>query len=139
MASTYLHPPHPLPTWVAMPYYFCIVGTRDNLLYEADLSVQLTTPVTQTQNNTEQTRNSGIFGFSSAFGAWTAPLVKQPTPSAAGTPSTPPVEDSRASASALTNDHHVLQMIAHGSLDVLEDKQFVDSSMYVLRRTHPAT
>ncbi|WFC95934.1 TRAPP subunit [Malassezia brasiliensis] len=52
-----------------MPYYFCIVGTRDNLLYEADLSITATTPTTQAPSNTEQTRNSGIFGFSSAFDA----------------------------------------------------------------------
>ena len=122
-----------------MPYYFCIVGTRDNLLYEADLSITATTPTAQTPSSTEQTRNSGIFGFSSAFGAWTTPLVKQPAPNAAGAPSTPPVEDSRAAASALTNDHHVLQMIAHGSLDVLEDKQFVDSSMCVPRHADPVT
>lgn len=109
-----------------MPYYFCIVGTRDNLLYEADLSARAPSAPAATRPSGEQSRNSGIFGFSTAFNTWTAPLARQGATSPAA--SSPAPEESRGAAA---DEHHILQMIAHGSLDVLEDKQFVDSSVYV--------
>ncbi|WFD41088.1 TRAPP subunit [Malassezia japonica] len=109
-----------------MPYYFCIVGTRDNLLYEADLSARAPSAPAATRPSGEQSRNSGIFGFSTAFNTWTAPLARQGATSPAA--SSPAPEDNRGAAA---DEHHILQMIAHGSLDVLEDKQFVDSSVYL--------
>ena len=111
-----------------MPYYFCIVGTRDNLLYEADLSARPAPAAPAAAPSAEPARSSGIFGFSTAFGTWTAPHAKSPTPSTGGALSSPAPDEGRGAA-ALADEHHVLQMIAHGSLDVLEDKQFVDSSV----------
>ncbi|PWN36003.1 Sedlin [Meira miltonrushii] len=61
-----------------MSYYFCIVGTRDNPIYQADLASK-----------------------PAGFGRY--------------------------------NDKHVLQMIAHSSLDVVEDKQFSNNNAMYLK------
>ena len=115
-----------------MPYYLCIVGARDNLLYEADLSVRPTPAGPGPQSSAEGSKSSGIFGFSSAFSAWASPLAKPSTP----TPSESHSNSALGSKPSLnlesSGDRAMLQMIAHGSLDVLEDKQYVDSSVYVL-------
>lgn len=107
-----------------MPYYLCIVGTRDNLLYEADLSVRASKPGPST-SAPEAKSSGGIFGFGSGLGTWTAPFgpkAATPAPERAAAPAVvegTPAQDTRP----------MLQMIAHGALDVLEDKQFVDNSV----------
>lgn len=132
-----------------MPYYFCIVGTRDNLLYEADLSARPQGAPPAPHSSSEPARSSGIFGFSAAFGTWATPLSRATaggSGSGSGTPvvpeptsPAPSLAEEGQGAAARTDEHQVLQMIAHGSLDVLEDKQFVDSSVYVRRSLTPAT
>ena len=115
----------PLP----MSYYFCIVGTRDNLLYEADLSPPSTTSAGGAQE-AESQRTSSVFGFTSALGQWTGGFPLLPT--ADPTDEVKREESKFTSTSTATNERHLLQMIAHGSLDSLEDRQFLESNMYVL-------
>lgn len=136
-----------------MSYYFCIVGTRDNLLYEADLSSLPSSssaplpsgdaftssggshPIAQGDRSS---RTSSRFGFSSALGQWTQAF---PLRSNASNTSSSNMEanreDSRMTASAFqANERHLLQMIAHGSLDMLEDRQYIDNAMYVYTPTN---
>ncbi|KAK0566619.1 TRAPP subunit [Tilletia horrida] len=70
-----------------MSYYFCIVGTRDNPVYEAELAPK-------PSGNTSLAEGRGL-----GFGRY--------------------------------NDRHVLQMIAHSALDVVEDVQFSNGAMYL--------
>ncbi|WFD24386.1 TRAPP subunit [Malassezia equina] len=39
-------------------------------------------------------------------------------------------EESRPATPSAMHERHILQMIAHGSLDMLEDRQFLDHDMY---------
>ena len=112
-----------------MSYYFCIVGTRDNLLYEADLSPPSTTSASGAPQ-AESQRTSSVFGFTSALGQWTGGFPLLPT--ADPTDEIKREESKFTSTSTATNERHLLQMIAHGSLDSLEDRQFLESNMYVL-------
>ena len=112
-----------------MSYYFCIVGTRDNLLYEADLSPPSTTSAGGAQE-AESQRTSSVFGFTSALGQWTGGFPLLPT--ADPTDEVKREESKFTSTSTANNERHLLQMIAHGSLDSLEDRQFLESNMYVL-------
>lgn len=113
-----------------MSYYFCIVGTRDNLLFEADLS-----PISLLSSETpksgwgdDQQRHSSVFGFTNALGQWTSGFPLRPASSA--TQEAVKDETKLTTASSFTNERQLLQMIAHGSLDSLEDCQFLDSNMY---------
>ena len=112
-----------------MSYYFCIVGTRDNLLYEADLSSPSTTSASSAPQ-AESQRTSSVFGFTSALGQWTGGFPLLPT--ADPTDGVKREESKFTPTSTATNERHLLQMIAHGSLDSLEDRQFLESNMYVL-------
>lgn len=123
-----------------MSYYFCVVGTKDNLLYEADLSpasissssVTGTPSVTGTgaTPDTDRQRHSTVFGFTNALGQWTSGFPLRPA--SITTQEAVKEENKLSNASSFTNERHHLQMIAHGSLDTLEDRQFLDSNMYVL-------
>ncbi|WFD17046.1 TRAPP subunit [Malassezia arunalokei] len=110
-----------------MSYYFCIVGTRDNLLYEADLSPPSTTSAGGAPE-TESHRTSSVFGFTNALGQWTGGIPLLPT--ADPSDEVKKEESKFTSASSTTHERHLLQMIAHGSLDSLEDRQFLESNIY---------
>lgn len=112
-----------------MSYYFCIVGTRDNLLYEADLSPPSTTSAGGAPE-TENQRTSSVFGFTNALGQWTGGIPLLPT--ADPSDEVKKEESKFTTASSTTHERHLLQMIAHGSLDSLEDRQFLESNMYAL-------
>ncbi|WFD31831.1 TRAPP subunit [Malassezia sp. CBS 17886] len=123
-----------------MSYYFCVVGTRDNLLYEADLTSRQTTSAApgaaasgsaRTSSDGDARtgtdgRQSGLFNFGSSFGSWTAGL--------GGARAAGGAAHDAADAKLATSVHserHTLQMIAHGALDVLEDMQFVNNAVYL--------
>ena len=131
-----------------MSYYFCIVGTRDNPLFEAELSVQPASEApatgqgrtqgtrTPSQTSTDSNRMS-IFGFGSALGALAGGLgntralmggTPVPQSSLVGT-------KVGAAATPQASEQHMLQMIAHGSLDVLEDQQYITNTVYVRTRS----
>ncbi|PKI83640.1 TRAPP subunit [Malassezia vespertilionis] len=123
-----------------MPYYFCIVGTRDNLLYEVDLTMR--PPAAPAGSSTpgsapaaempsgDSARPSSIFGFSNALGALTGSFGNTRPGTHMPTFDTP-MDEASAATSAQVGDHYMLQMIAHGSLDILEDKQFLDNAVYL--------
>lgn len=123
-----------------MSYYFCVVGTKDNLLYEADLSSTSisSSSVTGTSSgtstgatpDTDRQRQSAVFGFTNALGQWTSGFPLRPA--SISTQEAVKEENKLSNASSFTNERHILQMIAHGSLDTLEDRQFLDSNMYVI-------
>lgn len=112
-----------------MSYYFCIVGTRDNLLYEADLTSSggsnAQVPSTAPTGAGERGGRTSIFGFTSAIGQWTSGL------GARDATDVTPDDVPRTTSNSPINERHLLQMIAHGSLDTLEDKQFVDNAVYL--------
>ncbi|CAO1615682.1 unnamed protein product [Sympodiomycopsis kandeliae] len=142
-----------------MSYYFVIVGTRDNPLYTADLASKPTssgptsffssssssasstrntildnepsTPSTPTNPSGSTGGGGGLFGFGGALGALAGGLSSS---------SANPPQQSRNNTQSMEgkgigfgryNDKHVLQMIAHSSLDVVEDKQFANNAMYM--------
>lgn len=142
-----------------MSYYFVIVGTRDNPLYTADLASKPSTssgPASffssasstasghlTPQSPTAQTEGVGssgggvgsIFGFGGALDALAGGLssrgaaaglsVRGSTKATGGADAT----DGKGIGFGRYNDKHVLQMIAHSSLDVVEDKQFANGAM----------
>lgn len=119
-------------------YYFCIVGTQDNPLYETDLTTRPTTSGTSNAlpssvagtgagegHERRSTSGSGsIFGFGSALGA----LADGIGGSRMLMGGNAPEKSDGGNAGA---ERHMLQMIAHGSLDVIEDRQFVTNTMYL--------
>lgn len=112
-----------------MSYYFCIVGTRDNLLYETELSLvdsASSTAAGSTSGNASAPdhRSSSVFGFTSALGHWSGGF-RMPMRSASETK-----EKGKLVTPSATDERHILQMIAHGSLDMLEDRQFLDNEVY---------
>lgn len=153
-----------------MSYYFCIVGTRDNPLYQADLASKPSTssgPASffssnSTNASASSTANAnpiassgtgggssmdqrgsmdsiqsattsssgGVFGFGNALGALTGGLsAAREARSTAGQQTSTTVGDGKGLGFGRYNDKDVLQMIAHSSLDVVEDKQFVNGAM----------
>ena len=175
------HPTRPLalPTALgSMSYYFCIVGTRDNPVYQADLASKPSTSsgpasffssasnsnpsnaassssgmssgdqrgsldsVQSSQSTLVSTSSSsgGVFGFGNALGALAGGLSAAREvrnsygPGGAGAggggQGGPPTSgDGKGLGFGRYNDKDVLQMIAHSSLDVVEDKQFVNGAM----------
>ncbi|CCU98562.1 unnamed protein product [Malassezia sympodialis ATCC 42132] len=119
-----------------MSYYFCIVGTRDNLLYESELSLPGTTAASSSgagpsasaggAGSSESHRTSSVFGFTSALGHWSGGF-RMPLRQASETK-----EEAGLATPSAVHERHILQMIAHGSLDMLEDRQFLDNDMCVL-------
>lgn len=124
-----------------MSYYFVIVGPRDDPLYEADLAARsggsvgpsslLTSSTIAVNGNDKSKDKSQPEDRSGPFGAG-APLGSLP-----GAVSAIPVGTGRgAHASAglsfgRYNDKDVLQMIAHSSLDAVEDMALYDGALYL--------
>jgi hypothetical protein len=81
-----------------MSYYFVIIGTRDNPLYEAQLnSSKFPVPAPLPPNIASATSLFDTGGASPGYGH--------------------------------KNSKHVMQIVAHASLDVIEDAQWLSSSM----------
>lgn len=147
-----------------MSYYFCIVGTRDNPLYQADLAPKpagssgaasffgvssgTTSNVPTSQQQTQigggggdlnasaeasTATSGGVFGFGNALGAITGGLGGASSRDAARQAGQTTATSNNGQGKGLGfgryNDKHVLQMIAHSSLDVVEDKQFTNNLM----------
>ena len=124
-----------------MSYYFCVVGTRDNLLYESELSLSgsassagsgasASATSAQGAGSSESHRTSSVFGFTSALGHWSGGFRIPQRQSSEGK------EEPRLATPRAVHERHILQMIAHGSLDMLEDRQFLDHDMYVCTPNH---
>lgn len=166
-----------------MSYYFCIVGTRDNPLYQAELASRAgssgpasffgSSSSSSSNNNltgsgaaagsqsgansaaggasgtgsTGLSRNAstssttgGVFGFGNALGSITSGFgggAGRDGGGGAGTAQggvgAPAGSggDGKGLGFGRYNDKHVLQMIAHSALDVVEDKQFMSQAMWV--------
>ncbi|WFD35219.1 TRAPP subunit [Malassezia cuniculi] len=113
-------------------YYFCIVGTQDNPLYETDLTARPTanssgalppSMVSAGVSDAQDKRTSGLFGFGSALGALADGIGGSRMLMGSGGEKN---EGNTGSA-----ERQMLQMIAHGSLDIIEDRQFVSNTMYL--------
>lgn len=96
------------------------------------------TPTSNSGSSTSATGGGGgLFGFGGALGALAGGLSSS-NPSGQRTASSAATAGTASSSAQLEgkgigfgryNDKHVLQMIAHSSLDVVEDKQFVNGAM----------
>ena len=111
-------------------YYFCIVGTQDNPLYETDLTARPTAnasgivpPSVASAGANAQEKRGSMFGFGSALGALADGF--------GGSRMQLGNSGEKTEGSAATAERHMLQMIAHGSLDMIEDRQFVANSVYL--------
>lgn len=158
-----------------MSYYFCIVGTRDNPIYQADLvSKPITSSgpasfFTSSSISSSSTPNSasspsgasyndqrgsvdssqssqstlaglnsggaiggGVFGFGTALGALAGGLSAARdarNSSYVGSAPSTTTGEGKGLGFGRYNDKDVLQMIAHSSLDAVEDRQFVNGAM----------
>jgi hypothetical protein len=68
----------------------------------------------------------GVFGFGTALGALAGGLTRN---SYAGSAASTTTGEGKGLGFGRYNDKDVLQMIAHSSLDVVEDRQFVNGAM----------
>ncbi|GAA6051054.1 hypothetical protein JCM3770_005475 [Rhodotorula araucariae] len=111
-----------------MSYYCVLVGTVDNPLYEAFLTSSRAAASTTISVPAAASPN-----LPTAFSIFGATLPSAATPSshqlAAGTPS---------GASSVGYGHktgpsgrHVMQLVAHASLDVVDDVQWANGGMYL--------
>ena len=113
-----------------MSYYFCIVGTRDNPLYESELASKPSAP-------------SGAASFFSSASSSTVPpsSASVPAPSETsssgsggagglfGFGSTTTAPTGKGLGFGRYRDKAVLQMIAHSAIDVVEDVSVTNGSM----------
>lgn len=70
-----------------------------------------------------------MFGFTSAWGQWSQALPSR-VGASAGSGVERTKEENVVASALLSQDRHQQQMIAHGSLDMLEDRQYIDSNVY---------
>lgn len=154
-----------------MSYYFCIIGSRDNPIYQADLaskpvsdrsgpssffsssSSTATNSTTSTTNPSTSTLKSNlpdrkstdssisdVFGFGSALTSISASLNRRDTlnrDSGGRDRETETKTNANGQGQGQGkglgfgryNDKHVLQMIAHSSLDTVEDVMFINGAM----------
>jgi hypothetical protein len=83
------------------------------------------------------TSSVGVFGFGNALGALAGGLsaareARNSYNTGSGASQNPAlIGEGKGLGFGRYNDKDVLQMIAHSSLDVVEDKQFVNSAMYL--------
>ncbi|ORY56542.1 Sedlin [Leucosporidium creatinivorum] len=110
-----------------MSYYLVLVGTLDNPLYEAFLTS--TKSASSTIMSVPPTLNSPSPSTSfSIFGALPTGGGGGGTPSATGTPSGSNVGYGHKNG---PGGRHVMQLVAHASLDVVEDVQWGNGGMYL--------
>lgn len=97
-----------------MAYYLVLVGTLDNPLYDAVLtSTKSSSSIPVTAPSPSLTTSFSIFG------------AIPPSPAASGNSAVGYGQKSGA------NGRHVMQLVAHASLDVLEDVQWSNGGMYL--------
>lgn len=96
-----------------MSFYLVLVGTVDNPIYETTLISTRAPPsaaAAQASLSSPSQRSFSIFG----------------------SPSAPPSAQSKSSVSyGPKHGRHVMQLVAHASLDVVEDVQWVNGYMCV--------
>ncbi|GAA5993205.1 hypothetical protein JCM5350_005032 [Sporobolomyces pararoseus] len=113
-----------------MSYYLVLVGTLDNPLYETYLTsakasssttISITSPTVQPSPQTNQSPTSfSIFGTSSP----------NPSKQAAGNTGAT-LSNVGYGHKTGPNGKHVMQLVAHASLDVVEDVQWTNGAMYL--------
>ncbi|GAA5962599.1 hypothetical protein JCM8115_002136 [Rhodotorula mucilaginosa] len=118
-----------------MSYYLVLVGTLDNPLYEATLASSKATSSTPAASASTASPNLGVHSPAvptsfSIFGA----------PQSGSTPNAAAVARGGAGGSGATigygqktgpDGRHVMQLVAHASLDVVEDVQWTNGAMYL--------
>ncbi|CAD6892594.1 unnamed protein product [Tilletia controversa] len=123
-----------------MSYYFCIVGTRDNPIFEAELASKPSgsSSLTASSSTAISSHSNSSLTSASAPGATNSGLSAGGVGGGGG--SGGGSGTGRAGATAAEGrglgfgrytDRHVLQMIAHSALDVVEDVQFTNGAMYL--------
>jgi hypothetical protein len=128
---------------VAMSYYLAIVSPLDSPLYEAQFATSK--PSTSTSNPSSST---GFPSWSTLTSAGSAPASSSATTTASSStvPGSSPLRptptrdlfptallggQNAQSRSGSNSERHVLQMIAHSSLDVVEDLMVGNGSLWV--------
>ncbi|GAA6062725.1 hypothetical protein JCM10212_005928 [Sporobolomyces blumeae] len=127
-----------------MSYYLVLVGTLDNPLYESYLSSSKTSSTSAfasvgaaSSASPASTSSPQIPTSFSIFGAARPAPSPNPnaTPSASGAATTTQAQLGQSQvgygAKAGPNGKHVMQLVAHASLDVVEDVQWTNGAMYL--------
>ncbi|GAA5901044.1 TRAPP subunit TRS20 [Sporobolomyces salmoneus] len=117
-----------------MSYYLVLVGTLDNPLYETYLTsakasssttISITSPTAQQTNpQNAQTSHQSPTSFS-IFG------TSSPNPPPSSGPGGTKLSNVGYGHKTGPNGKHVMQLVAHASLDVVEDVQWTNGAMYL--------
>ncbi|KAK4049495.1 TRAPP subunit [Microbotryomycetes sp. JL221] len=110
-----------------MSYYLVLVGTLDNPLYEAYLTSTRSAPSTIMSVPPSQSSPTPTTSFS-IFGALQGASSTTNTPNVGGPPNSSKV--GYGSKNGIMG-RHVMQLVAHASLDVVEDVQWTNGAMYL--------
>ncbi|GAA5975497.1 hypothetical protein JCM11641_004287 [Rhodosporidiobolus odoratus] len=105
-----------------MSYYCVLVGTLDNPIYQAYLTSSKTSAASQASQSTS---SPAVPSSYSIFGALPATGTPQPGASQAG------VGGVGYGPKGGPNGQHVMQLVAHASLDVVGDVQWTNGGMYL--------
>ncbi|KAE8211015.1 hypothetical protein CF327_g5188 [Tilletia walkeri] len=115
-----------------MSYYFCIVGTRDNPIFETELASKPSGSSLSTSASAALSSQQALSSASAAAaGGNTAGLATGAAGGGVGGSGGAAAAEGRGLGFGRYNDRHVLQMIAHSALDVVEDVQFTNGAMYL--------
>ncbi|GAA5917060.1 hypothetical protein JCM6882_001917 [Rhodosporidiobolus microsporus] len=106
-----------------MSYYLVLVGTLDNPLYESFLTSSKSAP-----SATAAAASPSIPTSFSIFGALPASSTPQPGSAQLGGAGAGGVGYGNKAG---PNGRHVMQLVAHASLDVVEDVQWTNGGMYL--------
>lgn len=99
---------------VAMTYYLAVVGTLDNPMYETTLFSSRAPP-----SSSNSATAAAVSPSQSSFSIF-------------GSPSLPPPALGKSNVGyGSKTGRHVMQLVAHAALDVVEDVQWVHNSMSV--------
>jgi hypothetical protein len=111
-----------------MSYYLVIVGTRDNPIYEAILTSSRSSQPQQQQQQPSPTSAAAT----SVFGALGGIPSTTSSSAIAGQATSPSGLKSNAVGYGPRTAKHVMQLVAHASLDIVEDVQWSNGLMYVV-------
>jgi hypothetical protein len=113
-----------------MSYYFVIVGTKDNPIYEAVLSSSKSGGTQQqVPTSAPSSAAASVFGALAAAASSASSTVTTTTQQPS---SSSPTAKSNAVGYGPRTSRHVMQLVAHASLDSIEDAQWTNGFMYAM-------
>ncbi|GAC77209.1 hypothetical protein PANT_25d00034 [Moesziomyces antarcticus T-34] len=131
---------------LTMSYYLTLIGTRDNPLYETEITPKTASTsstgsgIFSTSSNagaaaggsaTESGSGSGMFGGLLSRIPTTGSALTGGSSATAGTSGSPAAAQAQSAAAAKRKQRYELQMIAHSALDTIEDALITSPYLYL--------